>query len=67
MSNAAKDFAPAVRRALAVKGIRIMHTVALPNNSSSMPWANADRGYALDDNGTQRIRSYAEVRALATE
>jgi hypothetical protein len=65
MSNAHKDFAPHVRRALAAKGIRVMHTVAIPDNASSMPWANATRGYALDDNGTHRVRSYAEVLEMA--
>ena len=59
------DFSPKTLRSLEQKGIRVLHSVAIPDSSSPMPFANAMRGYALDDNGTHRIRSFAEVLQIA--
>jgi hypothetical protein len=65
MSHYSKDFPKPVIAALARQGIRIIGACAIPDSKAEMPWANASRGYQLDDNGTHRIRSYAEVKALA--
>lgn len=59
----AKDFSALVRRNLLKHGIRIIGLTLIPG-VGDMPFANGERGYALDDNGTHRIRTYAEVRAL---
>lgn len=64
-SHFALDFAPGVRKALLRRGIEIIGAVAVPDMSHQMPYANASRGYQLDDNGTHRIRSRVEVIALA--
>jgi hypothetical protein len=61
MSIFAKDFSQPVRTALAKKGIAIVGAQPIPDMSSGMPWANARRGYILDDNGTCRVRSYQDV------
>lgn len=67
MSHFAKDFSKGVRAALAHKGVRIIGAQPIPDMSSEMPWANAERGYKLDDNGCGIVRSYREVLALAGE
>ncbi len=64
MQPGTKDFALAVRRALARKGISIIGTTVIPG-TGDLPYANGERGYCLDDNGTHRVRSYREVVALA--
>lgn len=60
-----RDFSAATRRALARKGITILRPVALPDMSSDMPYANANRGYAVDDNGCGRIWTFAQVMEAA--
>jgi hypothetical protein len=61
----ADHFTAIIRRRLLSKGIAILGTVAIPDMTSSMPWANPSRAYSLNDNGTGCIRTYAEVEALA--
>lgn len=59
------DFSKATLRKLAKKGISIIGITAIPDMSHPMPYANASRGYILNDNGTQRVREFSEVTALA--
>jgi hypothetical protein len=59
------DFSAVIRRALSRKGIIILHPVALPDMSSSMPYANATRGYSVNDNGCGCVWSFDEVLAAA--
>ncbi len=59
------DFSATTRRALARKGIIVLRPVALPDMASAMPFANADRGYSVDDNGTGRIWTFGEVLAAS--
>ena len=61
---ASRDFTSKTVRALAKKGIRIIGICAIPDMSHPMPYANASRGYNLDDNGTHKIRSHKEVAAI---
>lgn len=61
-SNASKDFSKAVRAALTSKGIAITCTTWLPGTDGS--FANGERGYVLNDNGTQRLRTHAGVVEL---
>lgn len=60
-----RDFSLSIRRALACKGITILRPVALPDMASTMPFANATRGYSVNDNGCARIWSYSEVLEAA--
>jgi hypothetical protein len=55
------DFNRATLAALARKGIRLIGLQAIPDMSSPMPFANATRGYVMDDNGTGRVWTFAEV------
>jgi hypothetical protein len=61
------ELSKATVRALAKKGVAVVGRQALPDASSSMPYANASRGYVLSDNGVCRVRSHAEVLAMAEE
>lgn len=62
---AAKDFSVKVRNTLARRGIAIVGSTWLPGTDGS--FANGERGYIVDDCGTQRIRSYADLTAYALE
>lgn len=57
-----RDFSASSLRRLARKGIRILSTAAIPDMASSMPFANAVRGYTVDDNGCGRIWTFAQVQ-----
>ena len=65
-SSARRDFSARTIRALRANGIALIGTTSVPGEGP-MPMANATRGYVLDDNGTQRIRSHSQVLALASE
>ncbi len=56
-------FSVSVVRSLAKKGITVIGSVALPNESGS--FASGLTGYKLDDNGCHRIRTYFEVLEMA--
>lgn len=62
-SDFARDFSASTRRALLKRGIVVIGICAIPDMSHPT-YANASRGYNMDDNGTHRVRSYAEVRAM---
>lgn len=59
----AKDFSLGDRKALSSQGIAIVGSTWLPGPGGD--FANGERGYMLDDNGTSRIRTYSQVRTLA--
>lgn len=61
---AAKDFDRSIVATLNARGIYFHGSTWLP--SSTGDYANGERGYQLDDNGTHRVRTYAEVRAMAS-
>lgn len=48
---------------LAKAGIRVIATQAIPDMSSPMPYANAETGYVVDDNGTGRVWTIREILA----
>lgn len=55
-----KDFSKTTLRSLARRGMSIIGTVAIPGDGD-MPWANADRGYIVNDNGCSRILRHWEI------
>ncbi len=59
------DFSKKTLQKLASKGISIIGITLIPDPTSSMPYANGERGYMLDDNGTGRVRTFPEVLSLA--
>lgn len=64
-SAAAKDFPRNLITSLTKRGVRIVGSTWLPGPGGD--FANGERGYLLDDNGTGRVRTYREVRKLAEE
>ena len=50
-------------RALAKKGITIIDTTWLPDEKGD--FTKGCSGYVLNDNGTQRVRMYLDVLAMA--
>lgn len=61
----ARDFDAATRKALLMAGIRIIGVQALPVGGS---YLQTETGYVIDDNGTGRVWTHAEVlRAVATK
>ena len=59
----AKDFSAAVRRTLAKKSIIVTGSTWLP--ASGGDYANGERGYMLNDNGTSKIRNGSQVIEIA--
>jgi hypothetical protein len=59
------DFSKKTLAALARKGITLVGLQAIPNMASAMPFANADRGYRVNDNGCGRVWTFTEVMAAA--
>ena len=63
-SDFARDFSAKAQRALLATGVRIIGVQALTGNGS---FANSQTGYCIDDNGTHRILTYAQIEALTCE
>ena len=57
---AARDFSAKTRNALAKRGIALVGVQALPG-SGQMPWANAERGYVVNDNGCGKVWTFRQV------
>lgn len=55
-----RDFSRKTIRSLAKRGVRIVGLQAIPGDGP-MPFANADRGYLVDDNGCGRVWRFADV------
>lgn len=60
-------FNKTVIKKLMKKNIVIIGLQAIPNMDSEMPWANAETGYILDDNGCSKVRTRAQVIEMANE
>lgn len=58
----AKDFPRSLVAALNARGIYFHGTTYVPSADGS--YLDGERTYQLNDNGTHRVRTYAEVRAL---
>lgn len=58
------DFNKRTIRKLAAKGITIIGLQALPGQGS-MPWATAERGYKVNDNGCGRVWTHDQVTSAA--
>jgi hypothetical protein len=59
------DFSRKTLSALTRKGIAIVGLQAIPNMASAMPFANADRGYVVNDNGCGRVWTFTQVMEAA--
>lgn len=59
------DFSKRTLNKLAKRGLRLIGLQAIPDMASAMPYANAERGYLFDDNGTGRLLTFAQVLEAA--
>ena len=57
--RSSKDFNRPLVAMLNARGIYFYGSMWLPRATDD--YANGERGYQLDDNGTHRVRTYAEV------
>lgn len=55
------DFSKKIRSTLASKGITLVGLQAIPDTSSDMPFANAARGYVVNDNCCRRVWTFQQV------
>ena len=62
---AQRDFSKSTLRALAKRAISVVGVQMLPDMSSAMPFANADKGYVVSDNGTGRVWTFSQVLGAA--
>lgn len=60
-----RDFSKKTLKAVARKGVSLIGLQAIPDMASAMPYANAQRGYVVNDNGTCRVLTHGEVLGLA--
>jgi hypothetical protein len=58
------DFSKKTIGSLTRKGVSLIGLTVIPGNGD-MPFANGDRGYILNDNGTQRVLLFSQVMELA--
>ncbi len=56
-------FSAATRRALARKGVSVYGLQALPDTSGS--FLNSSTGYLVNDNGTGRVWTFAQIMGAA--
>ena len=61
---ARRDFSAKTLRALCGKGIELVGTQLLPD-AGAMPWANAERGFVVNDNGCGKVWTFAQVLGAA--
>ncbi len=59
-----KDFSKTTISSLRSKGITLVGLTAIPG-TGDMPFANADRGYILNDNGCSKVRTFTQVLEMA--
>jgi len=59
-----RDFSKAPHAKLNAKGILVIRTTVLPGEGD-FPMVNGTRGYVVNDNGTQRIWTHAQVMSAA--
>jgi len=58
-TSATKDFSKATLAKLRARGIRVVGSTWLPDERGG--FANGERGYLLDDNGTGKVRTLMQV------
>jgi hypothetical protein len=62
-TKAALDFSSNIRTRLKIKGVAVIGATWVPGADGS--FANGERAYQLDDNGTMKIRSFMQVLSIA--
>jgi hypothetical protein len=58
-------FSAKTLRALSRKGITVVGLQAIPDMSSDMPFANAETGFLVNDNGCGKVWTFRQVLEAA--
>jgi hypothetical protein len=58
------DFSKRTLAHLTRRGIRLIGLTVIPADGD-LPFANGDRGYCVDDNGTHKVWTFAQVMGAA--
>ena len=58
---AIRDFGKRVFNKLGKLGITFIGLQAIPDMTSDLPYANAERGYVINDNGTGKVETFTEL------
>lgn len=61
---ARRDFSAKTLRTLTQRGIDLVSVQMLPG-AGAMPWANAERGYLVSQNGCGKVWTFAQVLEAA--
>jgi hypothetical protein len=61
---ARRDFSAKTLRALTQRGLEVVDVQMLPD-TGDLPWANAERGYLVNDHGTGRVWTFQRVLSAA--
>ncbi len=59
------DFNRKTLKALAAKGISIIGITVVPDFSKELPYAWAERVYEVNDNGTGKVWTFAQVSSAS--
>lgn len=61
---AKRDFSAKTLRVLCAKGVELIGVQMIPG-VGDMPWANAERGFFVNDNGCAKVLTFAQVLGAA--
>lgn len=61
---ARRDFSAKTLRTLSARGIEVVGVQMLPG-AGAMPWANAERGFVVNDSGRGKVWTFAQVLGAA--
>lgn len=62
-----RDFNVSTIKKLVKKNISIMTITSIPGENPDMPFANSERGYIVNDNGTSRVWTYSQIIAASNQ
>lgn len=55
-----RDFTLDTRRRLAQRGVTVLRATTIPSDGD-LPFSTGERGYQVDDNGSGRVMTFAQV------
>jgi hypothetical protein len=59
------DFSKTTLRKLTRKGISILGKTLIPAAAGELRFANGETGYAVNDNGTGKVKTFSQVLEMA--
>ena len=62
---AIRNFGKRTVNSLAKRGITFIGMTVIPDMNSSMPLANGETGYEINDNGVAKLKTFLEIIKIA--